>query len=215
MKKFILLDLDGTVSDPAVGITKSVRYSLESFGILVKNLSDLHRFIGPPLADSFMEFYGFDENKARLAVDKYREYFSATGLYENTLYPGMEAMLEALTKSGRTVVLATSKPAVYAKQILRHFSIDGYFSFVSGSELDGTRVKKAEVIGYALASCGITDKASAVMVGDREHDIIGARLAGVDSIGVLYGYGSKDELAAAGAGQIAATVDELKKLLLL
>lgn len=213
MWQHILFDLDGTLTDPTIGITKSVRHALSSFGIHAESLDELECFIGPPLSDSFARFYGFEHEKTVEAIEKYREYFSVTGIFENAIYPGVTDMLESLRKSKRDIILATSKPTVFAKKILEHFHIAEYFSFVAGSELDGTRVKKAEVIAYALENVGIKDISACVMVGDREHDIIGAKAMGMDSIGVLYGYGDRAELEKAGADKIAATVGELKALL--
>ena len=172
MWKYILFDLDGTLTDPKIGITKSVQYALAHYGIKVENIDDLCCFIGPPLKDSFCEFYGFDENKAEKAVAKYRERFATEGIYENEIFPGVKEMLEALKNSEKTVILATSKPAVYANKILEHFGIDKYFDFVSGSELDGTRSEKSEVINYALRECGIKNLSEAVMIGDRNRDIL-------------------------------------------
>lgn len=204
-----LFDLDGTLTDPKTGITKSVAHALHSFGIETEDLDTLCKFIGPPLKESFMNYYGFTEEQGDLAVAKYREYFSVTGIFENAVYPGIPEGLAALKADGIRLIVATSKPAVYAKQILEHFGLLPYFEFVSGSELDGTRVKKSEVITYALQNAGITDLSAVVMVGDREHDIIGAREVGIDSIGVLYGYGSRKEFEQAGADFIAETVTEM------
>lgn len=212
--KYVLFDLDGTLTDPAVGITTSVAYSLKKFGIEVKDISDLNHFIGPPLLDSFMADYGFDKEKAQTAIDYYRERFRVKGLYENVVYDGVEAMLDKLKKSGKKLILATSKPEPFAKEILRHFNLEEYFIFAAGSNFDGTRTAKAEVIEYALESAGVTDKSACVMVGDREHDIIGANKTGLDSVGVLYGYGSKDELQTAGATFVVESVTKLAELLL-
>jgi phosphoglycolate phosphatase len=213
-KEYILFDLDGTLTDSGLGITKSVRYALESFGIHTDSLDALKPFIGPPLKDSFIEFCGFSEEKAAEAIAKYREYFSVTGIYENELYEGVITLLEALKSAGKKLVLATSKPEVFTNKILEHFKIDQLFEFVSGSELDGRRNDKAEIIAHAIAGAKIADPSRAVMIGDRKHDIIGAEKNRMDSIGVLYGYGSLAELEAAGAGNIAATVKELSSLLL-
>jgi phosphoglycolate phosphatase len=210
----ILFDLDGTLTDPKTGIIKSVQYALKSFGIDEPNLDALTKFIGPPLRDSFANFYGFSANDAELAVAKYREYFSDKGIFENEVYPGIPEMLKTLQNSRATLAVATSKPTVYARQILGHFALDGYFSFVAGSELDGTRSVKSEVINYALDELGVTDKASSMMVGDREHDIIGANEVGILSIGVTYGYGSRGELRNAKATHIVDTVGELAQLIL-
>lgn len=212
--KYILFDLDGTLTDPAVGITKSVAYALEKFGIEVSDITQLNHFIGPPLLDSFMECYGFDKEKAQTAIDYYRERFRVKGLYENVVYDGIPEMLRKLKDSDKKLILATSKPEPFAKEILRHFGLEEYFDYAAGSNFDGTRTAKAEVIDYALEAAGVTDKTTAVMIGDREHDIIGAKKTGLDSVGVLYGYGSRHELETAGATHIAETVDELTKLIL-
>jgi phosphoglycolate phosphatase len=212
-KRVVLFDLDGTVTDPKAGITRSVRYSLESFGITVEDPDSLTAFIGPPLAESFKKLYGFDDAQAERAIAKYREYFAPKGIFENTLYDGMDVLLRRLSEKGVVLAIATSKPAVFAERILSHFEIDAYFSFVSGSELDGRRVKKGEVIRYALDTLGLSSPESAVMVGDREHDVIGARENGVESVGVTYGYGSLQELTGAKATYIAGSVAGLSELL--
>ena len=211
--KYILFDLDGTLTDPAVGITTSVAYALKKFGIEVDDITTLNHFIGPPLLDSFMEDYGFSEEKARTAIEYYRERFSVKGLYENVVYGGVTEMLEVLKKGGKEIILATSKPEPFAREILRHFGLDKYFLFIAGSNFDGTRTAKAEVIEYALENSCISDKSLCVMIGDRKHDIIGAQKTGLDSIGVLYGYGSREELEAAGATYIAETVEDITKLI--
>lgn len=213
--KYILFDLDGTLTDPAVGITTCVAYALKKFGIEVEDISTLNHFIGPPLLDSFMADYGFSKEKAQTAIDYYRERFRVKGLYENEVYDGVPEMLEKLKNDGKKLILATSKPEPFAKEIMRHFGLDKYFDFVAGSNFDGTRTAKAEVIEYALESAGVTDKSACIMVGDREHDIIGANKTGLDSIGVLYGYGSRKELESAGATFIAETVEDLTKLILI
>lgn len=201
------------MTDPKDGITRSVAYALESFGIHVENTDDLCCFIGPPLLDSFMEYYGLTETQSQEAIAKYRERFGPIGLFENQVYPGIIQMLEHLKSLGKRLIVATSKPTVYSVEIMKHFGLYDYFEFVSGSELDGTRTNKAEVIAYALEHTGITELSEAVMVGDRRHDIIGAKKNGLKSIGVLYGYGSREEFQAAGADHLAETVAELELLL--
>jgi len=213
MAKYILFDLDGTLTDPKSGITKSVQYALRKFEITVDDPDSLTNFIGPPLKNSFKEFYGFDDYGAESAVTEYRKYFSEKGIYENAMFDGIDEMLKALCDAGKTIILATSKPSVYAGQILKHFNIYDYFTFVSGSELDGSRTEKYEVIKYALEQNDITDLSSVVMVGDREHDILGAKKMGVASIGVLFGYGDYAELSDAGADVIVSDVAELKSVL--
>lgn len=212
-KKFMLFDLDGTLTDPQEGITNSVAYALEQYGIHVEDRSSLNKFIGPPLKDSFMEYYGFAEDRAEEAVWKYREYFNEDGIFENKVYPGIPQMLQRLNDQGKILIVATSKPTVYAKRILERFELSRYFADVQGSEMDGRRTKKEEVISYALEQNQITDNAQAVMIGDREHDIIGAKKCGLDSIGVLFGYGSREEMEGCGAGQIVDTVQMLEDLL--
>lgn len=217
MKKkysYILFDLDGTLTDPKLGITKAIQYSLKHFGIEISNLDILTTFIGPPLLDSFMKYFEFDEPTARLAIEKYREYYKEKGIFENQLYDGILELLEQLARQGKVVILATSKPVVFAQCILNYFCLDTYFKFVSGSELDGSRSKKSEVIRYALEQTNITELSEVVMVGDREHDILGANEIGIDSIGVLFGYGDLNELKNAGATNIVGSVRELMELLL-
>ncbi|MBP5606559.1 MAG: HAD family hydrolase [Ruminiclostridium sp.] len=203
MYRNILFDLDGTLTDPGVGITNSVIYSLRKFGIEVDDRRSLYRFIGPPLRESFMRFYGFSEEQAELAVTYYREYFRKDGMFENELYGDIPELLSRLKESGRTLIVATSKPEEFAVEILRHFGIYDRFDLVAGATMDSRRNEKADIIAYALESRGISDKASAVMIGDREHDIFGAKKNGLDSVGVLFGYGTYDELRDAGADRIA------------
>ena len=214
IKKYILFDLDGTVTDPMIGITKSVRYALNKFGIEVEDLNTLCKFIGPPLKDSFMNFYNFTEEDALKAIAYYREYFSTNGLYENTVYENFEDMLIALKNDGKSLIIATSKPTVFAEKILEHFNLKKYFDFISGSNLDNTRTKKADVISYALEQQMINNISEIIMIGDREHDIIGAKALNIESIGVLHGYGSYEELSSSGADYIVKDVSELKSLLL-
>lgn len=211
MYNYILFDLDGTLTDPAEGITNSVSYALEKFGIIVSDKRELYKFIGPPLVDSFMEYYGFSEEDANKAVAYYREYFKPKGIYENAIYDGTVSLLSELKKQNKTVILATSKPELFAKEILKYFSIDGYFDFVAGATMDKTRNKKSDVIAYALSECEITDLKSCLMVGDRNQDINGARANGIDSVGVLYGYGDRQEHETAGATYIAETVEDILK----
>lgn len=208
--QYFFMDLDGTISDPKEGITKSVAYALDYYGIKVENLDTLEKFIGPPLSDSFQEFYGFDREKSLEAVEKYREYFKDKGIFQNELYPGMEQLLKSVTEQGGKIVLATSKPEVFAKRILEYFHIEDYFIFAAGSTLDTTRNKKADVIRYALDSLGIAPE-EAVMIGDRKHDVIGAKENGMACIGVLFGYGDREELESAGADTVVETVEELEE----
>ena len=214
MKQYLLFDLDGTLTDPKVGITTSVQHGLRSLGIEVENLDDLCCFIGPPLTVSFAEYYGLNPEQVQAAIAKYRERYSTVGLYENEAYAGIAAMLAALQAAGKILLVATSKPQVFAEQILEHFGLRQYFTFVGGSGLDGSRDTKGEVIGYVLEQCGISDVAEAVMIGDRKHDVLGAQEHGMDTVGVLFGYGDRAELEQAGARWIAENVAELQALLL-
>lgn len=213
-KKYILFDLDGTLTDPMVGITKSVQYALKSYGIHEPDLNKLLPFIGPPLKDSFMEYYRFPEAQAQEAISRYREYYTVTGIFENRVYEGIGELLAHLKAAGRHLLVATSKPEEFARQILDHFHLTEYFDFIGGASMDEVRVKKGEVIAYVLDTVGLADVSAAVMVGDRKHDILGAKENAMASIGVLFGYGSREELEAAGADAIAATVQELEELLL-
>ena len=214
MKKHILFDLDGTIIDPKIGITSSVAYALEKFNIPVENLDSLCKFIGPPLKDSFIDFYNFTDEDAEKAILYYRERFQEKGIYENFLYENFESLLINLKKHGSKLFIATSKPTIFAEEILRHFNLIDYFDFIGGSNLDGTRSNKADVISYVLNENSITDLSSVIMIGDRKHDIIGAKKVGIQSIGVLYGYGSYDELISNGADYIVKNLDELSSLLL-
>ncbi len=213
-KQYLLFDLDGTVTDSQPGITRSAAYALERFGIHIDDPASLTFFVGPPLHDTFMQQYGFSGKDAVRAVAFYREYYRDRGIFENEVYPGIPELLSDLKAAGRTVILATSKPSVFAEIILEHFSLSQYFDYLSGCELDGTRSKKDEVIEYALTLAGISDRSQCVMIGDREHDVIGASKTGLASLGVLYGYGDRSELENAGADVIAGSVADLRGILL-
>lgn len=209
----ILFDLDGTLTDPKVGITRSVQIALARFGIDVADRETLTPYIGPPLIGSFQRLHGLSAGDAVRAVAFYREHFAVTGLFENALYPGIPELLAALRAAGETLVVATSKPTVFAEQIVAHFGLAPLLNLVVGSNLDHTRVDKAEVVAYALGELPGVAPGRAVMVGDREHDVFGARANGVPAIGVAYGYGSVEELRAAGTTAIAESVEALGKLL--
>lgn len=211
MYNYILFDLDGTLTDPAEGITNSVAYSLSKYGIEVSDKKELYKFIGPPLKDSYIEYYGFSESDALQAIEYYREYFKPKGMFENKVYSGVPELLNTLKQSGKRVILATSKPEVFSTEILKHFDLYKYFDFVSGATLDGTRSKKADIIAYALAEMRITEKEKCLMVGDRAQDINGAIANGIDSLGVLYGYGDRAEHICANATYIAETVEDIIK----
>ena len=211
MYNIVLFDLDGTLTDPGLGITNSVAYALKKWNIEVADRTTLYKFSGPPVSDSFQRYYGFSEEDSLKAIEYYREYFRDKGIFENEVYEGVVDLLETLRAQGKKVVLATSKPEGFAKTILEHFQLVKHFDFVAGASMDESRNKKGAVIAYALESCGITDKSAVVMVGDREHDVLGAKENDLDSIGVLFGYGSREELEAAGATYIAETVSDILK----
>ena len=209
----ILFDLDGTLTDPGLGITNSVAYALEKKNIKVSDRTTLYKFIGPPLQDSFSQFYGFSQDECMTAIEDYREYYRDKGIYENELYEGIEALLQELKAAGKKIILATSKPEEFAVRILEYFHIDRYFDCIAGATMDGTRSIKADVIKFALEQFGVTDLSTTVMVGDRKYDILGAAQAGIDSIGVLYGYGDHQELKDADATYIAERVTDILPLI--
>ena len=211
--RLILFDLDGTLTDPKAGITRSVQYALAKFDIHEPNLDDLQPFIGPPLWESFPKYYGFDCDQTRRAVDFYREYFGATGIYENRVYPGIPALLDKLQTGMKQLVVATSKPTGFANQVLGFFGLDRYFALVVGSCMDGTRSSKTEVISHALAKSGVSEIKDAVMIGDHDLDVIGARSNGLDAIAVTYGYGSLPELQRANPTYLVHSVEQLGALI--
>ncbi|WP_019323660.1 HAD family hydrolase, partial [Streptococcus mutans] len=194
MYQTILFDLDGTLTNPALGITNSLAYALEKFNIEVTDKKELYRFIGPPLQDSFENFYHFSKEDSLKAVDFYRDYFRHKGLYENEVYQGIPDLLERLKAQGKKLLVATSKPEEFARQILKHFELFDYFDLVAGASMDGSRRLKGDVIAHALTSAQVSDLSATIMIGDREHDIIGAKKNGLDAIGVLYGFGNREEL---------------------
>lgn len=211
--EILMFDLDGTLTDPAEGITNSVAHSLRKFGIEPPSAAELYKFIGPPLLDSYEKYYGLKGEDGVLAVKYYREHFTDIGLFENELYEGIPEMLFALKSAGKKLYIATSKPEPFAVRIAEHFKIDKYFNFIAGSTLTEKRTKKTDVIAYLGEKEGFDPK-TALMVGDREHDVIGAKENGAPCVGVLYGYGSRKELEDAGAAYIVKTTKELKALLL-
>lgn len=208
-KTYLLFDLDGTLTDPFIGITRSVQHALKYYGIIENDLSRLAPLIGPPLIDSFRETYHFSEEQAEEAVSYYREYFAERGWRENKVYPGIPELLKHLQEAGHKLYVATSKPTPFAEKILDHFNLSRYFERIEGASLDHTRMRKTEVMRYLLTQAGISEKGQTVMIGDRKFDVAGAHEIGVECIGVLYGYGSREELVSAGADYIVPTVDAL------
>ena len=213
MYQYILFDLDGTLTDPREGITKSVQYALAKMGIEEPDLSALEHFIGPPLYDEFRRCYDFDDVQAKQAVAAYRERFSVDGWKENILFDGVPAMLKTLRAAGKTLAIASSKPTLFVEKILELFGIASYFDVVSGATLDGSISTKAQVVEQALTLLSVKDRKSAVLVGDRMHDVEGARSCGIDCVGVTFGFGGLQELQQAGAKYIVQDFAELMQLL--
>ncbi len=209
--KYILFDLDGTLTDPFLGITRCVQYALSSCGIDEPNLNKLKPFIGPPLVYGFMNFYGLSKEDAYFALEKYRERFSDVGWSENRLFDGVKELLSALKSKGYKLILCTSKPENFAIRIIKHFEIDKYFDIAVGATLDGTISEKHEVIAECIRRAADITADNAIMVGDRKHDILGAKEFGMKSIGVTFGYADDGELEAAGADYIVNSIDEIGK----
>lgn len=209
MYSTLLFDLDGTLTDSGRGITNSVAYALEKFGIEYGSKKELECFIGPPLVKTFMAKYNLSEDEGRHLVTLYREYYSVKGIFENDVYKGIPELLKTLSDSGKKIIVATSKPEHFAIKILQHFELAKYFSVIAGATMDEKRTEKNEVIRYAISKGDICDLSGTVMIGDREYDVLGAKEIGMDSIGVLYGYGSRTELEKAGATYIAENVSDI------
>jgi len=204
-----LFDLDGTLTDPGIGITNSVMHALEKFNIHVSDRKELYPFIGPPLVDSFEKYFGFDEKQALQAVEYYREYFREDGIFENVVYEGIPEMLGELKNRGAIVALATSKPYEFSVRILDHFDLHQYFDFVGAATMDGRISRKADVISHLIDKLGENEKSSILMIGDRDQDIDGAKANGLQSAGVLWGYGSREELMGAGADYIVSAPSDI------
>ncbi len=212
--KNYLFDLDGTVTDPYIGITNSILYSLKYYpNIVPPEREKLKEFIGPPLAAKYAEYFGLDEEESRRAVEHYREYYRPTGVFENEVYKGIPELLRTLRQRGMRVYLATSKPEIFAKQIVEYFEISDCFDGVYGSTLDGSIVKKEDIIAMLLKNegCAIDET---VMIGDTEFDILGAAKLGMDGIGVTYGYGEEKNIASAKPAALVHSVSELSELIL-
>lgn len=210
MYKAFFFDLDGTLTESGEGITKSVQYALEKIGKPEEDLEKLKVFVGPPLMEQFMKYAGVDEATGRKAVEFYRERYEVKGIYENHPYESVEEMLQELKRKGYILAVASSKPEYYVTQILDYFKLSSYFDVVVGSEMNGARTSKSEVIEEALKRINMSDKRNEVlMVGDKEHDVLGARAAGLDCVAVAYGYGTQEELTEANPLKIVDSVDEL------
>lgn len=210
MYQAILFDLDGTLTESGIGITRCVQYALEKTGKPEPDLEKLLVFVGPPLMEQFMKYADLDEQTARQAVEYYRERYAVTGIFENAVYPGIPELLEELRQKGYRLAVASSKPEKYVKQILDYFQLTEYFHEIVGSEMNGNRTQKSQVIEETLRRLGLSDNRKQVlMVGDREHDVLGARQAGMDCVAVSYGYGSMEELQGAEPLQIVDSAEEL------
>lgn len=210
MYKAILFDLDGTLTESGEGITKSVQYALEKLGKPEEDLEALKVFVGPPLMEQFMKYADLDEETARRAVEIYRERYSTIGIFENRPYPGVAHMLEELKKKGYLLAVASSKPEYFVKKILAHFDLEKYFDEAVGSEMSGSRTNKTEVIEETLRRLHLENhREQVLMVGDKEHDVLGARKADLECLAVSYGYGTMEELTEARPLQIAASADEV------
>lgn len=210
--KNILFDLDGTIIEPKEGIINSILYALDKMQIKEPNIGNLNKFIGPPLIDSFKEYYGLDNQMANKAVEYFRGYFSKKGIKENSLYENVDFLLNDMHRKKINLFIATSKPTVFAKQIVKAYKLDNVFQQIIGSNLDNTRANKDEIIHYALNENQLI-KSETIMIGDRNFDIIGANKNGIESIGVTYGHGTEKELKDSGADYIIHTVRELNELL--
>ena len=213
MYNTILFDLDGTITDPKEGITKSVQYSLRKFGIETENPDDLEKFIGPPLKQSFIDFFSFSEEQSFKAIEYYREYFKTDGIFENRMYEDIPELLDKLRSANLTLAVATSKPTVFAEKIINHFNLSGYFKIVTGSNMDNTGTDKKDVIAHVISELQC-NPLNTIMIGDRMHDIIGAKKNNIDSIGVLYGYGTAEELTEAAPEYIVESVRDIANVVL-
>lgn len=216
MKKYdvIAFDLDGTLTNPERGLIASFVYALGKMGVDYGEKEELKRFIGPPIYEEWQRVFGFTPEESSEALLIFREYYSVYGWWDNEMYPGVPEMLRALCESGKKIILATSKPEVFARKILDLFDIAKYFDYVGGADTDKTRDKKHEVLAYSMASLGVTDTSRVILVGDRVYDAEGARACGVDSLGVLYGHGSREEIENSGFNYICESVEDIAKTLI-
>ena len=212
--KHILFDLDGTLTDPALGITNSVMYALRHYGFPVPEREALFFFIGPPLIDSFEKYCGFSREKAIEAMGVYREYFGEKGILENEVYKGIPELLEALVASGKKLYLASSKPEVYCTEILKHFDLHKYFTFVAANTMEEDRSEKSDIIDWLYENCPEVKAEGAIMVGDTQFDVLGAKAQGIPCVAVSYGYGDREKVKALCPEFIANTVEELGGILL-
>lgn len=216
MKKYdiIAFDLDGTLTNPERGLIASFVYAFKKMGVDYGQKSELKRFIGPPIYEEWQRCFGFTPEESSKALLIFREYYSVYGWWDNEIYPGVKEMLEKLKNAGKKIILATSKPEIFAKKVLELFDISKYFDFIGGASTDKTRDKKSEVLEYSLASVGVSDKSKAILVGDRVYDSEGAIACGIDSLGVLYAHGSDSEVRSAGFTYVVNNVEDIAALLI-
>ena len=212
--EIVLFDLDGTLTDPGIGITNSAMYALEKLGLPVPDREALYQIIGPPLTETFEKIFGLQGEEIMRGIQLYREYYKDRGLYENEVYPGIPEALKKLRDAGVLLAVASSKPELYVEEIIRHFGLESCFTGIYGASMDETRNRKEEVILHALSKLQVEDRSKVLMVGDRNYDIFGARNCGIPALSVLYGYGSEEELKAAGAERICRTPEELPAYIL-
>lgn len=210
--KYLLFDLDGTLTDSAEGILNSVKYALDTMGFDMPERPE--RFLGPPLYDSLAEFCGMNEEQVLEGVRLYRERYSDIGLFENRVYEGVPEMLDRLREGGKELFVATSKPETFAVRILEKFGLSDRFRIIGGADINGSRNGKWEVIDYVLKKAGVTSREEVLMIGDRKHDIIGAHKTGLKCLGVLWGYGTREELTEYGADFFADTPQDVADMLL-
>ncbi len=213
MYNTVFFDLDGTIINSERGVLNSVEYALKKYGAEIPPRDKLKSFLGPPLENEFAALLDISRKQAAVLVKYYREYYPQKGIFEIELYEGIVPLLQKIKKSGRKTVIATSKPEEFAIKILKHLKIDNLFDIIAGATFDNSRSEKPDVIKYALKQAGVTDIKTVVMVGDRKYDCIGAKEFKMDSIGVLYGFGSEQELQTAGATYLAKTVEDIYKFL--
>jgi len=200
-------DLDGTLVDSGEGVKTSFIYALNHYGITAKK-DDLDMIMGPPLVQSFVEYFGFDVQKAQEATEKYREFYIKEGIFMNTVYDGIPELLQKLKSRGVVLATATSKPEKFADIVTNHHGLAGYFDLICGADFEGTRDTKEKVLSYAIKSTGADVKRS-VMIGDRKYDILGGKQFGMHSVGVTFGYGTRQELVESGADFIAENCEQI------
>lgn len=210
----IFFDLDGTLTNPEHGLIASFEYALKKMGVSYGKREELKRYIGPPLYDEWRSVYGFDEEEATRALLLFREYFAVYGWWDNLLYDGVRKMLSELKMAGKRIFLSTSKPEIFATKILNLFDISRFFDFIGGASTDKTRDKKHEVLEYVLDAIGEPERSTCILVGDRKYDAEGARMVGIDSLGVLYGHGDEQEIFSAGFTAVAKSVEDITAFLL-